>query len=840
MQDTPIEGKADNLQTTGSALPNRLMVGLTLLSAATLTFEINLTRLFSVAQFYHFAFMIVSLALLGLGASGTLLAIFPNLGRNQPVQSFGWCSAGCGFSMLGAYLLTNWLPFDSFSIAWETKQVGILMLHYAALALPYFFAGVATSLLLALDPQSAAGTYAVNLAGSALGCIFALVFPIFLGGVGTVTASGMLAVLAALATLPWQRAREVQSRQTSFSRLEYWVFPIMCATLLLFTGLDVARRTVGKTPLRLLDLYISPYKGLSYALQYPGAQVLSEKWNSFSRVDLVRSQGIRSLPGLSYRYLQAPPAEDGIFVDGDDLSPVILPGASMDFTGYLPAAVAFQLHSRAEVLVLEPRGGLDVITSLAGGAQQVTVIEANPLIVEAARRIYELPKVHLVVESERSYMRNTKASFDVVLLSLQSSYHPVNSGAYSLSEDYGYTVEAFQDALGMLKPGGVLVVTRWLQTPPSESLRTFALAVTALDRSGRDPANRIVVYRGYNTATTLVKNDPFTVTELQTVRKFAASQALDLVYAPGIRPDETNQFNVLPEPLYYQAYNALIKATPRQVFYASYPFDVSPPNDDRPFFGHFFKWSQARQVWAEMGKTWQPFGGAGYFVILALLLLAIVFATGLVLLPALFRGGQKSMSSKLSPSRPFTRSYLLYFAAIGFGYLLVEIPLIQRFILYLGQPAYAMTAVLFTLLLFSGLGSWWSARIPSSYALVILSVLLLAYPWLLPIFFRLTLGASFTLRLFFTVICLAPAGILMGMPFPAGIRWLAASELSGRLVPWAWSVNGAASVVAAVLAALLALSFGFSRVLIVGAGCYWLACLIVATLKIKRGGKIAK
>jgi hypothetical protein len=213
------------------------------------------------------------------------------------------------------------------------------------------------------------------------------------------------------------------------------------------------------------------------------------------------------------------------------------------------------------------------------------------------------------------------------------------------------------------------------------------------------------------------------------------SRAFDMTYAPGLRPEETNRYNILPEPVYYQAFMALLSAQSRAAFYAAYPFEITPPTDDRPFFGHFFKWSQAPQVWAELGKTWQPFGGAGYFVILALLALATLLATLLILLPLAVQGflsharraasGGDGRSPQPSSSlcvraggspRPAVWLHFLYFSLLGFAYLLVEVPLIQRFILYLGHPAYAMTAVLFALLLFSGTGSQWGRRISLQWA----------------------------------------------------------------------------------------------------------------------------
>jgi len=796
-----------------------LSATLFLLSAATLAYEINLSRLFSVAQFYHFAFMIVSIALLGFGASGTFLALLPGLERLQPALILRWLSLATGGSMLAAYLLINAFPFDSFSIAWDRRQVFILILDYLALALPFFCCGLAVSQLLAAFPQNAGRTYALNLFGSACGCALALWGPELSGGEGMVAFSSGLAALGALvAHLDQNRRGERLSPRL--------INLALAASLVALAVFQVGWRALGRPSGGWFELRLSPYKALSYALQHPGAQVIYSRWNAFSRIDLVRSASIHSFPGLSYRFLQPLPVQDGILVDGDDLSPLLQPGADTTFASYLASSVAYRLKPDARVLILEPRGGRDIVAALALGARSVTAVEVNPLIVEAAAHIYRQPGVTVVIESERSYLRAAAEQFDLIVRSLTTSYHPVRSGAYSLSENYRYTIEAFLDALAHLQPDGILVVDRWLQSPPSECLRAFALAVTALERSGYDPAQQIVALRGYNTATLLIKKQPFNPDELSLVRQFAAERAFDLIYAPDVRPDEVNQYNILPEPVYYQAFVELLQTKPRQAFYRNYQYDVSPPDDDRPFFGHYFKWSQAPQVLAEFGKTWQPFGGAGYFVLLALLGVSLLLSTALILLPVVFVRLRRR-SARGSGWKPF-----FYFAMIGLAYLLVEIPLIQRFILYLGQPAYAMTAVLFSLLLFSGLGSRLSSAIPARLALGLLILFALSTPWILPRLLSLTLGFRLSLRLAIAILTLAPLGFLMGIPFPAGIRWLTRrypqqSLATHFLIPWVWAVNGTFSVVASVLAALLALTFGYSWVLMAGVMCYAGAWLMV-------------
>jgi hypothetical protein len=797
-------------------LERHIWLSLFLLSGATLAFEIDLTRLFSVAQFYHFAFMIVSIALLGVGASGTALVVFPSLRSGDLSRRLSQLAAATAVSGLAAFLLINWLPFDSFSIAWERGQALILILHYVALAAPFLFSSMALGLLLGAFPEAAGTSYGVNMLGSAAGCLIALVAPSSLGGEGLLTLciglASAAAIILALGARPIPR-----------------LILRIALVLVAFVLLDLGLRFTGRTPLAFLRLRISPYKSLSYALHYPDALVISSQWNAFSRVDVVHSAGIHSVPGLSYRYLDPIPRMDGLFVDGDDLSPVVLPGANVEFVNYLPASVVFRLRPNANALVLEPRGGLDLLAALALTSGTVTAVELNPLVVVAAP-IYQDQRAQIVQESERTYLRGTHQQYDVIIKSLASSFHPVRSGAYSLAEDYRYTVESFEDVLARLNRGGLFVSTRWLQDPPSEDLRLFALAVTAIDDMKGDPSAQVVAFRGFNTATVLLKNGAFSSDELSSIRDFLASRAFDLSYAPDIRSEESNRYNVLPQSTYYNAYMTYLNSPSSEMFYREYPYDVRPPTDDHPFFGHYFKWNQASQVLAEFGKTWQPFGGAGYFVILALLALACLLAGVLMLLPVSFRIWTKRGVRQPVPLRQF-----LYFGLLGFAFLFVEIPLLQHFILYVGSPAYAVTMVLFSLLCFSGLGSRWSSAVPLRPCLLVLPIVILALPLYLPAAFNATLGAPLLVRLGLTPLVLAPLGFLMGVPFPSGIRLLiaqpgsASEEDAGQpTIPWIWAANGAASVIAAILAALLALTLGFNWVLRLGALCYagaWITVL---------------
>lgn len=790
--------------------------GLLLVSAATLCFEINLTRLFSVSQFYHFAFMVVSMALLGFGASGTFLALQKTKPAATEEKTFPWLAGGSGACMLGSYLLVNSLPFDSFSMVVDPSQTAILLLHYAALASPFFFGGMIISMMLRKYSSSGGEVYAINLIGSAAGCLVAVLAPLWVDGEGVVALSAAMASLAGVFFTIGDRKCVFKDEKWAIGGPGFLLM-ILIAALVILGG----RLQSGEFP-AFFKLNSSPYKSISYALQHTDARIVSSKWNSFSKVDVISSPSLHSLPGLSYRYLEPLPPIDGLFVDGDNLNAILPADAEGAFADYLPASVAFQLRPHAKGLILEPMGGMDILAALASGADRVTAVEGNPLILSASQAIYSMQGVDLVKSSGRSFLRGSKQRYDIIQLPLTDSYHPVSSGAYALGEDYRYTVEAVSDMIACLKPDGLLVITRWLQEDPSEWLRTFTLAVTALEEQGVDPLTRIVALRGYNTGTLLIKKSSYQDGELNAVRTFAREKAFDLVYAPNIEETEINRFNILPEDVYYQAFLKFLQARPRNTFYDSYQYDVRPPTDDHPFFGHYFKWSQMDEIVRSLGITWQPFGGAGYLVILIIFFLALILSGILILLPAavIKRTGTLLRSRRIP----------LYFGLIGLAFLLVEMPLIQRFILYLDQPTYALATVLFCILLFSGLGSSYGSRkLPLSTALILLVGLLTLYIFLLPTLLHATLGFLLAARLVMTIVLIAPLGFLMGIPFPAGLAWMRANDREENsstdrwMVAWVWAVNGACSVVASILASLLALSFGFGITSAVGTGCYLLA-----------------
>lgn len=798
---------------------SRQGIGLLLISAAVLCFEVNMTRLFSVSQFYHFAFLVVSIALLGSGASGTYLALRRVPPGKPEIKLLPWLAGLTGVSMLGSYLLVNRVPFDSFRIALEPAQVAILMLHYAVLAAPFFFSGMAINLMLREHQGRSGEVYALNLLGSASGCFLAVLLPPWVNGEGVVLVSVIVAAISGWFFI----FGEASTHAPQGRRLRLAAFLLVC--VLFFALIPFGSRLLSGEFPEFIEINLSPYKGLSYALQPLDARLVSSRWNGYSRVDVVSSPSLHSVPGMSYRYTGSIPAIQGLFIDGDNLNPILTNEGVASFYTYLPAQAAYQLRPDARVLILDPKGGLAIQAAVASGAVHVTAVEANPLVVEASPGAYQQEGVDWVYASGRSFLRSIRGGYDIVELPLTDSYHPVSSGAYALGEDFRYTLESVEAMLQALNQDGILVMTRWLQELPTEWLRAFTLVVTALEGQGLDPTLRIVALRGYNTGTLLVKRMPFTAEELTRIRDFASTRAFDLSFAPHLEVEELNRFNILPEPIYYQTFTQYLEADSREAFYQDYAFDVKPPTDDHPFFGHYFKWSQLDDVLRSFGVTWQPFGGAGYLVILILLGLALVLSGGLILLPI--------MVVKAAPRKLINTRAPYYFGLIGLAFMLVEVPLIQKFILYLDQPAFAFTAVLFCILMFSGIGSWVGARrLPLYQALMgllgVVSLHLLLLPWV----FTATQGASLGIRSLITLLVLAPLGFFMGMPFPAGMRWITLglgrdAETLRWWMAWMWALNGAGSVIASILASMLSLRFGFTLTLAIGAALYALAWALV-------------
>lgn len=798
-----------------------LYVGLALVAAALLLFELALMRLFAVAEWYHFAFLSVGVALLGNAVGGVAVAL---LGAPRARRIASGAAGALPWSIAAAYWAFNDIPFDSYRLAWEPRQFAYLALYYLGLALPFAVGGYLAAYTLASEQERAHRLYAANLIGSALGALGILgCLPAF-GGEGTVWAAMGLGALggAALAHT-------------------YAPLPIKRSALFLngLALLSAVGGLLGRPAWWAVRL--SPYKALSYALQAPGARLEWSRWSVSGRVDVVSGEQIHSAPGLSLRYKGRLPPQYGLTFDGDDLVPIsrrVMP-EDRAFLRYLPLSVATSLRPGGSALILTPRGGMDVAVLLEYGLKRVVVVEENPLVFMVVRDLYgeftgglyRDPRVELALNDGRSALQGAKEAYDLIIFSLAESYHPLTAGTYGLREDYRYTVEGIGTALARLAPQGVLIITRWAQDPPAESLRAATAAIEALERSGRDPKKHLLAYRTWATVTLLISRDPWEDGDIRAVRQEGERLGFDMVYYEGMPPEEANRFNRLQGPGDYEALVTLLNTSDRRSFYRAQLYDVSPTTDDRPFFGHYFRWRQLPIILRQLGKTWQPFGGSGFLIVLGYLAVAILFSGMLVLMPLFAqRRAQRSWAVRAD--------WTIYFAAIGLGFMLIELPLMQRFILYLGQPTVAFTLVLTGILLFSGLGSAWAHRAPLRWMLGLLAVLALIYPPLLQVVTRHTLGWARPARWAIGLGLLVPLGVAMGVPFAGAfyaLRGISAGERA-----WLWAVNGSASVIASTLAAVIALWAGYRAVLGLAAVCYGLGAILSRAFQGERPSALRK
>lgn len=803
--------------------------GIALVSGATLLLEIALLRLFAVQQFYHFAFMAISLALLGAGASGSILSVRR---RRFPAA---WLCLAFGTTTVAAYLVINTLPFDSFSIAWDRRQVFFLALYFLAISVPFLFSGLLVGgELMAAGKEGSAGShrvYGANLIGSALGSLSSLPALSAFGGEGTVVLAAVVGIGAGQLLMV---GRASDSPRLKWDNQPEW---LAAAGRLVNIGLLLCGLAALVWPPALLSQRLSPYKTLSVLSLALDARHVMSAWNATARVDVVESGTIHVMPGLSLASPVGPPAQAGLMLDGDNLMPII--GLSPEseeariLADHVPTGLAYRLRPGGKTLVIESGTGMDVLFALASGAQQVTAVEDNGLIIRTMQNeyhdftggLYSHERVSVVNRSGRVFARQSdEAHYDITILALTDAHRPVTSGAYSLTENHLYTVEAMVDFLNTLNETGILLVTRWLQTPPSESGRMFATVAKALENSGRDPEQHMIAFRTLRTMTVLASAQPVSPAEVEILRSFLRERGFDAVYYPGIRPEDLNQYNVLPEESYHQLFVNIL-ADPKAV-YADYRFDIRPPTDDHPFFFHFFRWRQTPEILAGLGLTWQPFGGSGIFVLVALLTL-VAIASAVFIIGPLLIGRVRDRGVRTGAPSLHLRVFV-YFAGLGLAFLFVEIPVAQGFILVLGQPVTALAVVIFALLLSSGLGSLTARRWRLSWALTALILITAVYPTILEPTMTHALRLPEWGRVALTVMILAPLGYLMGIPFASGLRLVEARDPG--LVPWAWAINGSFSVISAVLAVTVALTWGFSAVLWLGAAAYLGAYLALGRL----------
>jgi len=799
-----------------------ILAAVVVISAAVLAYEVLLMRLLAIVQWHLFAYMAISIALLGFGASGTLLFLAQNWLKSRFTTAFAVSAAAFGITGLGSFMVAQRLPFNALEVAWAPRQLLYLPILYLLFAVPFFAGANCLGLVFIRFSQHIGRIYASNLAGSGFGALTLIAF-LFL-----VTPEMALRLIAgfgfaagALAALSDERPRLVPVAALIASAV---LVPLL-------------------VPASWTALHFSAYKGLSMALAIPGARIVSEHSSPLALLTVVDSTGvpIRHAPGLSLNADAGPPRQLGVFTDGDGLTAITALSADpakLSYLDFMTSALPYHLLEAPSVLILGAGGGGDVLQALHYDAATVDAVELNPEMVrliaedhrEFAGNLYIRPGVRTYVGEARRFITGSTATWDLIQIPLLDSLAAAAAGVHGVSESYLYTVEAFEEYLSHLKPGGYLVITRWLKLPPRDSLKLFATALAALRRSGvTAPTRRLALIRGWNTITLLVRHGELGAAELAGIRAFAAERSFDLAYLPGMARAEANRANQLAQPFFHRAASAL--AGPDHVdFLARYKFDIRPSSDDRPYFFDFFRWRSLPEFLTLRRQS----GGAliewSYPILIATLGQATLMSSVLILLPLWWR-------RRPAAGAPEKGRIFAYFLCLGVAFMFIEISFIQRFVLFLGHPLYATAVILAGFLTFAGIGSALASRFrtlinagplarlgPIGIAGLIIAALTLLYAAALPEVFAVAIAWSDSIRVALSLALIAPLALSMGLPFALGLEQVSAR--APMLVPWAWGVNGCASVISVLLATLLALHLGFTIVIVIAAALYLLAGML--------------
>jgi spermidine synthase len=910
--------------------PKSLLAGIFCLGLSVILFEIALTRVFAIMMWHHFTYMVISIGLLGFGASGSLLTA-TRLGQKEgsAERALVWTSLAYGVSVVLAFCFATFVRIDSLAV-WEKKENFLaLFFVYLVIFVPFLFGGLGIGLALTRFVKHVNRLYFADLVGSALGAGVSVLLLQQFGSSATVVVAGALGLVAAFC-FGFVVPRRYLVLTVPGLGLGAWL-------VLSFTGLGQAvgiGRIDWKVPFapgKEAAVAEALLQNLANAGLLGGQKPELEKLHSATAEVQVGPSvpGAAPMIGGDQGRIDAVPIESRA-VGQDGTAPTMLYKDAADLARFpflddTQAASAYLVHRAAgrsdpDVMVIGVGGGVDVMVALANGAKSVTAVELNTAMIEMVTARYDdylgglfrpgahplADRIRLVNSEGRAWLRSHEDRYDVIQMSGVDSYTALSTGAYTLSESYLYTLEAVQDFYRHLEPDGIVNYSRFIEKAPMTSRETLRLAnigVSALrGLAVPDPARHVCVFQGSAWASTMIKQSPFTDAEIAALRAFALRQGfVGLIFDPrrdpavpfaaeashfaGLRPQFEAAVGKLPEFTEPAARDAAVegllaaaarlsaggeasadllpealRASPaapalvealqqrkdaivaqgdyvrrtgndfvrllhgdeatRTAFLEAYPFDVSPSTDDRPFFFNYYRWdSLLREPEHRTGGlfTYQTDYPVGHLVLFGSLLQIVLLAAVLIFLPLrkLARDGLRT---------PGALRYFAYFGALGLGFMLVEIALMQKLVIFLGHPAYALSVVLTSLLASAGVGSLLSGRIQvvgrrhlwfillGIAAVIALDVLAINH--LLP----QLLGAPLWGRMAIVVVLLVPTGLVLGMPFPTGMRLVEAQ--CPHLVPWGWAINAFFSVFGSIFCIVLSMAIGFSNVFYVAIGVY--------------------
>lgn len=785
--------------TSPSPRPGSLLWTVALASAACLGFEISLMRMLLVASWHHFAFMVISVALLGFGTAGTALAVFRErlIQRTNTALFVLTVAAAMAIPLCSSF--AQHVPVEAALVPGSaSRQVACWLVYWAIWFVPFLLSASVICLALMSARDQVAVVYASNLVGSGIGAVGATVLMNLLPPAWLPTAWGIVAMAGAAGAPGGSKT----------IRLTTITLCCLCAAAWLHQHHPTIR--------------IDPYKQAAYVerLEQQGAaRHIAHDHSPRSVIDVYRSELFHDMPFLSFGAV--PPPMDALLIDGHHA------GSILRITGPNQAeavdntlmAVSYELVPPfPRVLLLGETGGANVWLAIRQGAQ-ITVVQPDGKLVGLLRgplhntggAVLARPEVEVAIETPRHFVERSRDQYHLIYLSALETSAAGSGGMGGLGQDDLVTVEGITACLRRLSPDGVLVACRAIQTPPRDNVKLLATIVAALrEMNVANPAPHVVILRDFLGLCTVVRRQPCTTAQVEDVRRICRQRQLTPVWFDGIRPDELNQPDHLPGPpddpgdWYHYAARQLFSPSSQQ-FIDNYAYDTRPPTDDRPFFLDFCRLSSLDTFRSAYGDLWLTRAELAFLFVLAAIGAVTVVGVVLTLLPLATLRGDGHVARRTATAA--------YFTAIGLGYLLLEMAALTRLTLIIGDPITAAAVTISSFLVLSGVGSliaqWACRQHPGSLPAILLGVVLAATAVLMALNIRipclLTAGAMG--RGSIAVLLMAPLAVLMGFPMPAALARL--DRAAPRLLPWAWGVNGFASVLAAPLATAMGMAWGF-------------------------------
>ncbi|MBZ0204449.1 MAG: hypothetical protein K8I03_15665 [Ignavibacteria bacterium] len=806
--------------TPASGIVNKnTYLGIFLVALSTLMYEILLTRIFSVTMGYHFAFMAVSLAMFGMTVGAIIVYLFPKKFPQEHLHKI-IARQALYFSIatLVSFLLHLFIPFIH---GMSITGMAVTIFTYSEISVPFVFSGICISLLLTRFPLQVNKLYASDLIGASLGCILVVLVLNTSGGPTGVFIAALFSSLAALFFL------RNSLNSTGFKK-GIIVYSIVLAVFSVFHTVLVQDH--------------NPLLRLFWIRGEWADKPLYEKWNSFSRVSIDGDSTEYKTPfgwGLSNKYDRQRKIRQ-LMLNIDAHSTTVLSHFNGDTSElfhlkYDVSNLAQYLRPNGDVLIIGSGAGRDVLSSLAFGQKSILGIEINRDMISAINgdfggftgHLDKYPNVEFVGDEARSYIQRMDSTrkFDIIQVSVIDNWSAAASGAFVLTENALYTVETWKLLFSRLKPDGILTVTRFYRAKPVEHYRLMNICSDALNQSGiTDIRSHVMLIKCQQqeriedrsgTGTLLISKSPFTASDINMVDSLSKTFEFEGIVTPKEIKDST--FTLLTS-----------SSDERSKFNSTFPVNIKSPTDDKPFFFHYLNFSDLfrLQFWQEWDMA---FNAKAIFILLTL----AGTMTGLSFLCIVIPLKITSKKVNLKGTLP----YFLFFSAIGLGFMLIEISQIQRLNIFLGHPTYSLAAALFTMLLSSGIGSYFSgAAKPDIYRsslirFVILIFVLLLFGFITPSIIIAFREYSTAIRLLVSVLILFPMGLFLGMAFPIGMK-LASKRSEGAITPWLWGINGVMSVLATVISIIIAMNYGISASYWSGAACYLLA--IIAFLSIRK------